>query len=280
MKSTTEAARLFQIWAPPGVVWSRWVKPVIFAQEVLPSTTNLDPSLLAAPSPKSIGIAGRWPGEAAQPVRSTDWANDVAHLPLDQTTALVIDLPGVDALEIGLLLAARGVRPAPLFNTCNGPAAVINLNTIIERLEQGATTLQQLSLPMNAPPAFLLDSKRNPTFLPPEPGDFDNRWLVFPYDFPSATFLATRGIKNILLLYHNLADDLSHVLQRWHDAGLTIFTQRLPGANPLQPYRPFRPPYFRRLWSVFLLTVAHKLHYSNVGGFGAMLPHSSGGRTG
>lgn len=278
MKNTLEAARLFQLWAPPEVVWSRWVKPVIFAQEVIPTMGGAS---LTTPSPKRIGIAGRWPEEDAPAYRGAAfWANYVDNLPLDQSTALVVDVPGADAVTIGLRLATRGMRPAPIFNTCNGPAAVVKIDAIIERLAQGATMLPQMPLPVNAPPAFLIDSKRNHTSIPPEPGDFDNRWMVFPYDFPSATFLAAQGIKTVILLYDTQAEDLSHVLKRWHDAGLTVVTQRWTTPGPLQPYHAFRPPYFRQLWYAFLITLAHNLRYSNVGGFGAMWPHPTQGRTG
>ena len=50
----------------------------------------------------------------------------------------------------------------------------------------------------HAPPAFLLDSDRMKAPAP-DPGRFDNRWLVFPQDFPSAAFLRSRvhlGVAN------------------------------------------------------------------------------------
>lgn len=276
MDSTSAAIRLFQLWAPPDVVWSQWVKPVIFAQELRP--TAHPPSAADHNVLKHGGREGQRPGGELE--QTPAQGNTLATLPLDQATALVIDLPGAEAIDIGLRLMAKGLRPLPLFNTCNGNAAVVNVNAIIAGLQQGAITLQQHPLPVNAPPAFLLDSRRNHILLPPKPGDFDNRWLVFPYDFPSATFLGSQGIKRVILLYDTLAEDLSHVLQRWQEGGVTILTQRWSNPSPLEPYAPRRPRYFRQLWYAVLISLAHGLHYSNVGGFGAVRMRPEQGRVG
>ncbi len=60
----------------------------------------------------------------------------------------------------------------------------------------------------------------------PSPGKFDNRWFTFPQDFPSANLLRARGISAALVIQEKAgqpAEDLSHVLRRWQDAGIEIY---------------------------------------------------------
>ena len=60
--------------------------------------------------------------------------------------------------------------------------------------------------------------------VPPSPGKFDNRWVVFPQDFPSATFLRSRGVADVLLIHSgkSVQEDLAHVLLRWQQGGLRM----------------------------------------------------------
>ena len=57
--------------------------------------------------------------------------------------------------------------------------------------------------------------------VPPGPGTFDNRWVVFPQDFPSAAFLRSRGVAEVLLIQAGAQpqEDLAHVLLRWQQGG-------------------------------------------------------------
>jgi hypothetical protein len=73
----------------------------------------------------------------------------------------------------------------PLFNGTSGPAAVIDVGRLTRALAAGAPAIRGYRLPPDAPPAFLLDSRRNEPATPPAPGAYDNRWVVLAQDFPS-----------------------------------------------------------------------------------------------
>src|SRR5918994_883853 len=161
---------IFNAWAPDGVEWSAWAKPVLFAQ---------------------------WPDTVTPPATMPDWA-EPNYLWLPQAggrTAIVVDLPAVESVRTGISFARRGYRPGAPFNTSHGPSPGIG----------------------NAPPVFLIDANRMQPPVPPSPGKFDNRWVVFPQDFPSATLLRSRGVTDVLVIQRSerAQEDLAHVLLRW-----------------------------------------------------------------
>jgi hypothetical protein len=257
---------LFELWAPAVSPWSAWTKPLLFAH--LP-TFELPP---AAPLPLKPPI----------------WAP-----PADGTTSVVADLPGVRSLRVAQRLVSAGFRPVPLFNSIpgpiqppdelRGPRSSIDVYPILRALEaatkRSASAL--LALPPEAPPAFLLDSARRHGLIP-RPGDFDNRSISLPTDFPSASFLKAHGVVRVVLLVaeypHSPATDLSHTLLRWQEAGIQISTTliepKLRGLPP-QPIRVHEPPWFRAIWHNALITLG--LRRSPLGGFGGTLPNPSAG---
>src|SRR5687767_12565574 len=127
------ASELFKIWAPTTSVWSRWAKPVLFAE--------MDPSLATAPEIN-------WP--------RVDIQNE-------NGTAVVVDMPGDESVAIGIALAQDGFRPVPLFNSAAAAGAqkmaftTVNVSAVQGMLIRGAGKLGAIQLPDNAPPAFLLD---------------------------------------------------------------------------------------------------------------------------
>lgn len=243
----------FEAWAPDESHWSQWSKPVLFA--------NLD---------------------RIEPARSPsgDWrALELGWLPDPRgDAAIVVDLPGEESALTGLALARRGWRPVPLYNATVGPSAVIDLEPVARCLRTGLDVLREMNLTATAPPAFLLDANRMSPAAPPSPGKFDNRWIVFPQDFPSATYLRARGINEVLLL--QLGDDapredLAHVLLRWQRAGIGI---RLADAKTRARPRELlvRPPsLFRRAWYRTIALMG--LRRNNAGGFGGVIPVPSSG---
>ena len=244
---------VFAAWAPAGQPWSPWAKPALFAQ--------LDRVVTSA-SPATTPPA---------------WANagDFAAARL----ALVVDLPGERSALAGLTLAQAGFQPVPLYNTSYGYDAVIPLAPLMDALRQGAGELASLALPPSAPPAFLLDSRRTHEISAALPGRYDNRWLVFPQDFPSAEFLKSQGLRGAILLQETgllPADDLAHVLLRWQEAGLSILSASAD-ASPLAPEPIFvtKPPHYRMLWQHFLAVIG--LRRNSAGGFGARIPVPSQG---
>jgi hypothetical protein len=89
----------FAVWAPAGVAWSAWVKPVLFAH--LPPTVapGYGHTFFPCPSPEAIAEAPPSP-----PAR-----RDVSWLPpAGERIALVVDAPGPEAVALGLAAAERG----------------------------------------------------------------------------------------------------------------------------------------------------------------------------
>lgn len=192
------------------------------------------------------------------------------------STALVVELEGARALTVGWGLAAAGYRPVPLFNTSHGRQAVVNVLPALLLLRPGAEVLLQTPLPDDAPPAFLIDAGRNPRGARPRPRDYDNRWVVFPQDFPSANFLRAAGIEEVVLvsLATAPAEDLAHVLLRWQMAGLRIALLNPDTAHAqAEPIEVRRPSLFRQIWARALVMAG--LRRNAAGGFGGMVPEPS-----
>lgn len=266
----------FSVWAPELNAWSRWAKPALFGGT--PATAPLPPPPSISPSsgvPLAAGAvaAGSGPSVPASPASGTgpvdvSWVQDPRG-----RTALVVDLPGAEAVRAGLELARRGYRPVPLFNTSVGTSSVIDAGSIARALVTGAEELRELSLPSDAPPAFLLDSERARPLVKPEPGRYDNRWIVFPQDFPSANYLQAAGIGEVLLVQREPAppaDDLAHVLLRWQQGGVQILatdakTRDRPRGLTISP-----PSRFRRAWYRAMALIGFRRN--DAGGFGAMIP--------
>jgi hypothetical protein len=243
---------IFNAWAPEGVEWSDWAKPVLFAQ---------------------------WPDTVTPPATTPEWAEpDYLWLPQSAgRTAVVVDLPAVESVRTGIAFARRGYRPVPLFNTSHGPSPVIEIAPLVLELGRGARQLQTIALASSAPPVFLIDANRMQPSVPPSPGKFDNRWVVFPQDCPSATFLRSRNIAEVLLIHAGgrVQEDLAHVLLRWQQGGLRILSASPSDTSPRE--LTITPPsWFRRAW--YRAITASRLRRNNAGGFGAVIPVASAGR--
>ena len=242
-------------WTPADSIWSPWAKPVLFTQ--LP---ELAAAAIALPEPP--------PWQSID----TTWAP-----PATQKAALVIDLPGDVSLRTGVALAAKGYQPVVLYNCCDGPKPVHDLGAVVRTLISDGEALSKMPRPRrDAPPAFLIDARRRTTERTPTPGLFDNRWVVLPQDFPSATFLKANGVDRVILVHDRdgqPADDLAHVLLRWQEAGLPISATR-PGVTPAE-LRVTRPSRFRAMWYTLLVTAG--LRANSAGGFGSLIPEVSHG---
>jgi len=242
----------FEAWAPDGVLWSQWTKPILFAR--LPPATRPEPT-----EPKLDANVG--------------WAPEPRG-----DTAIVVDLPGARSVGAGLALARLGYRPVPLFNASDGPSAVIDVGPIARALVAGADALRESNLKPDAPPAFLLDADRMRPRMHPGPGRFDNRWVVFPQDFPSATMLLSRGVREVLLAQVGEAapqEDLAHVLLRWRNAGIRLLAVDVERNERPRDLLVKPPSLFRRAWYRAVALVG--LRRNDAGGFGAMIPVPSAG---
>lgn len=241
----------YAVWAPDGVLWSEWAKPIAFVQAGGSIAADVIP-------------------ESALPTIPG---------PPDFSSAVIVDLPGAEAVYAGLRLAGRGFRPVPLFNGTSGPSAVIDVAPITRALGSGAERLERSGLGRDAPPAFLLDSRRSGGSAERRPGAYDNRWVVLPQDFPSGALLANRGIRSATLVQTgslSIPLDLAHVLRRWQDAGIHIRIIDLATGQTAENVTVPKPSGFRLAWYAAIALLG--LRRSNVGGFGSIIPeHTSHG---
>jgi len=194
----------------------------------------------------------------------------------------VVDIPGANAVNLAMDLARRGFRPVPLFNGVRGPDlySLVEVDDILRALYAASEILMAMPLPDAAPPVFLLDSERFAGASFATPGRFDNRWYVFPQDFPSANFLLSRNLRSVILVQRKSAspqNDLAHVLLRWQEAGIQIQSCGTEDASTPEPITVARPDRFRSLW--YRALVLAGLRRNSTGGFGAVIPEpsSSGG---
>ena len=261
----------FQIWAPAESVWSPWAIPVPFAQMVcVDSDILVDLSGFAE-------IADRFDAAPA--------------------LAMVLDLPGDEAIKLGLALAQKGFRPVPLIDGSPGPGVnglggawmeseplpaatsgtAVDMRCLLRGLCQGTRVLRELRLAADTSPVFLLDASRLAEGRPVNDGVFDNRWKTFAQDFPSARFLQERGIRRVTLVQEQAAqpqEDLSHVLLRWQEAGIRLEVCGIAENEAVRELMVKRPSHFRALWQRALAMLG--LRRGASGGFGNW-PHSTGG---
>lgn len=198
--SLPDARALFSIWAPDASPWSAWAKPVLFVQSDPPEPVPM-PAAELTPAIASGGALAR-SGRAA----------------------VVVDMPGAQGIACGLVLAELGYRPVPLYNATTGQGQeLIDLNPIRSGLVEGAALMQAIRLPDDAPPAFLIDSRRVDGM--PAPNMYDNRWMVFPQDFPSARALMAAGLESVVAIRSDgvaLKPDLRWVLRHWKREGMVV----------------------------------------------------------
>lgn len=243
MKPLTDARALFEMWAPVASRWSAWAKPALF--------TYLPPTAVA-------------------PAERVPWTSAGA-MPLGSGRhAVVVDLPGVEGIACGLALAERGFRPVPLYNLTQGIGKeVVAVDPLIAALHDGAELLQTLAMPDDAPPAFLLDSNRHVGVA--SPSMFDNRWMVFPQDFPSGRALMSAGIERVLVIRREGTPrvDLLSVLRLWKREGLA--SARFDPATGVTSDLAMDTSLLA-IFSAHLSMVFHGLRENAAGGFGGQVP--------
>jgi hypothetical protein len=238
----------FAAWAPDDVFWSEWAKPVAF---ILAGDTIFSEPVHSSTLP------------------SISWT-------LDRDSAIVVDLPGDQAVYLGLALAAKGFRPVPLFNGTSGASNVIDVLPIARALAGGIDRVKQSRLDKDAPPAFLLDSRRDGKAASVGPGSYDNRWVALPQDFPSGALLVSRGIRTATLIQRDsttVRPDLVNVLLRWQESGIQLRVMDLAGGRPAQHITLTKPSGFKLAWYAAVAMLG--LRRSNVGGFGSTIPEQT-----
>lgn len=194
--SSSEARSVFAVWAPDASPWSAWAKPVLFVQSEPAAAVPLPPAEL---TPERV------------PARS-------------KRAAIVVDMPDAQGISCALVLAGAGYRPVPLYNSTTGPGQeLIDLNAIRSGLAEAAALLPTMGIPDDAPPAFIIDSRRVDGI--PAPNVYDNRWMVFPQDFPSARALRTADLGSVIVIRTDaraMQPDLRWVLRHWKREGIEV----------------------------------------------------------
>ena len=251
---------IYRIWAPAAARWSRWVKPVLFA--FMDGVFEVPPARV-------------------EPFQS-DW------VPAPGAAAIVVDLPGDQGVLWGVQLARLGYQPIPLYNAMpfplnqrmsepdSRPGSTVDVEPILAALYREAGTVQQIKLPANAPPAFLLDANRRVARFKPSPGFFDNRSVCFSTDFPSPQLLFEHGIRSAIIVQQNanVADDLLLTLTSWQERGIYLFCKKPREAGPPSPLVLKRPSFLGLLWRRIKLAVGRRP--GELGAFGEIVGSASG----
>ena len=246
--------QIFDQWCPASSRWATWAKPVLFTA---PFAQHYDAPL------------------------GHEWQKlDVSWAPKNSSdTAVILELPGTQALLYALALFPLGYQPVPLFNCCAAEQhEVLPTEGIRNYLMRGVLDLQGRELPPGALPAFILDSSRLHGLNTPHPGLFDNRWMTFPQDFPSGTFLKEACIGKVLLVREGDGQpqlDLAPVLMRWQEAGVQVLQVDVAHPGEPQPLMVRPPPRYR--WFFQRALALAGFLPNSAGGFGSIIPMPGGG---
>ena len=189
---------IYKIYAPNGAKWIDWVRPVPF---VAIDTYNRKP------------IANFLDREAMFLKK------------YQQDTAIFIDLPGKESIELGIGLAHMGYRPIPVFNGTDeqqGSQATTNTYLIESYLINGSQKLKNIELKNDANPVFLLDSHRTNRYRAKE-SIFDNSWDLYKQDIPSAEYFKQNGITKIIVVGETIQRDLKKIFLKFQEKEIDIY---------------------------------------------------------
>lgn len=189
---------IYKIYAPNDAKWTEWVRPVPFI---------------------AIDTCNRMP--------LYNWVDRkvVFINKYEKSTAIFIDLPGKESIELGISLADIGYRPIPLFNGTDeqiGSQATTDTYIIESALINGSEKLKNNSLANNANPAFLLDSSRTNRYRAKE-SIFDNSWDLYKQDIPTFNYFKKNKIYKIIVVGNTIQRDLRKIFFEFQDAGIEIY---------------------------------------------------------
>lgn len=190
---------IYNTWAPFGKQWVDWVRPVPFvaiknSKKFIPAFRKVE----CLPKNKE----------------------DVKHI------AIIIDLPDEQSVELGIWLAKEyGYRPIPIFNGTIEPfgaRATTNNADMLDALVWGAHELENIEIPDDAPPAFLIDKNRLQN-IKIDRTIFDNSWDIYFQDIPSEKYLINHGITEILIISRNLSKDFKTIFKQFSEQKIAIY---------------------------------------------------------
>ncbi len=189
---------IYKIYAPNGAKWIDWVRPVPF---VAIDTYNRKP--IANFLDRKAMFLKKY----------------------QQDTAIFIDLPGKESIELGIGLAHIGYRPIPVFNGTDeqqGSQATTNTYLIESYLINGSQKLKNIELKNDANPVFLLDSHRTNRYRAKE-SIFDNSWDLYKQDIPSAEYFKQNGITKIIVVGETIQRDLKKIFLKFQEKEIDIY---------------------------------------------------------
>lgn len=190
---------IYRAWAPVGKKWVDWVRPVPFVA-LNNKISNFQQSSFALPFLDHI-----------EKTKSS--------------TAIIVDLPGSQSVEAGIVLAKNGYRPIPVYNGVMeqvGSRATTDNHSILNALVWGAKELENIEIQDNAPPAFLIDSGRLQSYKI-DVSVFDNSWDIYHQDLPTEDYLLKNGISNIVIIGNFVAKDLKEIFAEYPRKQINIF---------------------------------------------------------
>lgn len=196
---------IYKIWSPLGAKWMEWVRPVPFVG-INNNFKTYENSNIPIPDINYI----------------PNYIKDSAK---NKSTALIIDLPGIDSIKEGLAVAKIGFRPIPIYNGTDeqpGAMATVDNQSIKLGLIKGAIELKKMQISNDAPPAFLLDSNRMNRYKMDE-SVFDNSWDIYHQDMPSAEYFLNSEINQIIVIGEKIQTDLAKILYKYQQKGIKIF---------------------------------------------------------
>lgn len=189
---------VYKIYAPKSAKWTEWIRPVPFIS-IDSNNRNLVDNWL---NRKSLFIEE-----------------------YDKNTAIFIDLPGKESIELGISLTNIGYRPIPVFNGTNPQkniSAISDNSHLESALINGAMILKNINLGNNANPVFLLDSYRTNRYRVKE-SIFDNSWDLYNQDIPTAEYFKTNGIDKIIIVSKSVQHDLKKIFFKYQRSGIKFY---------------------------------------------------------
>ena len=200
---------IYKVYAPENTKWTKWVRVVPFV---------------------AISTYSREPAKS--------WSIPVVNFikEYDEKTAIFVDLPNQQSIEMGIALAKLGYRPIPIFNGTTeqiNSQATTNNYLIESALINGSEELKRIMLESNANPAFLLDSLRTNTYRSKE-SIFDNSWDLYGQDIPSAEYFKENGITKIIVVGNKIQRDLRKIFFKFQKLGIELYLTN--GYLPIEKY--------------------------------------------
>jgi hypothetical protein len=190
---------IYKIWAPYNKKWVEWVRPVPFVS-ISNNTKRFYPTGLLLPCLSCLDRN-------------------------DKSTAIIVDLPGSQSVEAGILLAKHGYRPIPIYNGTieqSGARATTDNQSVVNALAWGASILSDMEIQDDANPAFLTDTNRLQRYKL-DSSIFDNSWDVYHQDLPSEEYFLKNGISKILVIGDALSKDLKKIFSSYPKKKISIF---------------------------------------------------------